>query len=123
VLKSTPTGTVTLLNDDGSARGEASDLEQIMMVPGDGTVTTDSLLGAGLPGDPAAPPRDTSRFASTFFFCESHGFLVANRSFQDNLFYVLLSGGSGGPTALPPVNARMPGPVAPRSRHATSTEP
>ncbi len=123
VLKPTPGGTVTLLNDDGSARGEASALETIMMVPGDGTVTTDSLLGAGLPGDPAAPARDTSRFASTFFFCETHGFLVTDRSFQDNLFYVLLSGGQGAAGSPPPVSARLPGPIAPRSRHATSAEP
>jgi len=123
VLKSTSAGTVTLLNDDGSSRGEAGDLEKIMMVPGDGTVTTDSLLGAGLPGDPAAPPRDTTRFASTFFFCESHGFLVANPGFQDNLFYVLLSGGPGSPTAPRPVSARLPGRGAPHSQHATSTEP
>jgi pimeloyl-ACP methyl ester carboxylesterase len=91
VLKQTPQGTLTMLDDEATADRDLKQVEKVMMAPGDGTVTADSLLerapaGAGTAGDPAARNPE---FTSTFFFCESHGMLPSNRGFQDNLFYVL----------------------------------
>jgi len=90
VLKQTPSGTVTLFNDETAQHGDLKQLERVMLVPGDGTVTADSLLSLDVPtGDPADGQRAARTFSSTFFFCETHGLLPANRGFQDNLFYVL----------------------------------
>ncbi len=92
VLKQTGDGPVTLLADKFAPERELKHLEHLVLVPGDGTVTAESLLAldaGGLQAD-AALARSRQRFASTFFFCETHGLLPANRGFQDNLFYVLL---------------------------------
>ncbi len=98
VLKQTPAGPVTLFDDETTPDRDARLLERMIMAPGDGTVTADSLLAVDQPagaGDPTAAAARSSRpFASTFFFCESHGFLSANKGFQDNLFYVLFYSGS-----------------------------
>ncbi|HXH28875.1 MAG TPA: hypothetical protein VNL37_07505, partial [Candidatus Polarisedimenticolia bacterium] len=87
ILKPGPGGPVTLFDDEQIADRESRQIEKLMMAPGDGTVTADSLLALN---GPAADARDARRpFASTFFFCETHGLLPTNRGFQDNLFYVL----------------------------------
>ena len=94
VLKQTPQGTLTLLDDEATPARDLKQVEKVMMAPGDGTVTADSLLGVFPPGTaaPGVPAAANPAFASTFFFCESHGMLPTNRGFQDNLFYVLFHG-------------------------------
>jgi pimeloyl-ACP methyl ester carboxylesterase len=88
ILKPTSSGPVLLF--DGESAPDARQLEKQMLVPGDGTVTTGSLLARGAGGYGAADRDTGSRtFASTFFFCETHGLLPADRGFQDNLLYVL----------------------------------
>jgi pimeloyl-ACP methyl ester carboxylesterase len=74
VVKTTALGPVTLFDGEATRDRNARLLEPLMLVPGDGTVTAASLQGFGV---------------STFFVCETHGFLPANREFQDNLFHVL----------------------------------
>lgn len=91
VLKQTPKGTLTMLDDEAMPDRDLRQIEKVMMAPGDGTVTTDSLLGlppAGIATAEAQASKNPA-FTSTFLFCESHGMLPANRGFQDNLFYVL----------------------------------
>jgi pimeloyl-ACP methyl ester carboxylesterase len=78
-----PGGTRLLFTDGTAPFKNARELERLMLAPGDGTVTADSLTGMG----ELSPP---SPVASTFFFCATHGLLPANRGFQGNLFYVLL---------------------------------
>ncbi len=91
VLKQTTNGPVTLFNDETTPDRDVRQMERIMLAPGDGTVTAESLLALQGPGPEAqgAALRNGKTFASTFFFCETHGLLPANRGFQDNLFYVL----------------------------------
>ncbi len=91
ILKQTPEGMLTMLDDKTTPVRDLQQIEKIMMAPGDGTVTADSLLGV-LPADAGmaeAQAGHNPAFASTFFFCDSHGMLPKNRGFQDNLFYVL----------------------------------
>lgn len=83
VVNPTPDGVQVLFNDGTAPYRNARELERLMLAPGDGTVTAESLTGPGT----ASPP---SAIASTFFFCATHGLLPANRGFQGNLFYVLL---------------------------------
>jgi len=90
VLKRTASGPVILFDDESTPDREARQLAKQMLVPGDGTVTAGSLLAIDVGGYGAADWSAGSRtFASTYFFCEAHGFLPANHGFQDNLFYVL----------------------------------
>jgi alpha-beta hydrolase superfamily lysophospholipase len=90
VLKETPAGMVTLFDDERTPDRDLKQLQEAMLAPGDGTVTAQSLLALGGDlDDPDAPSPTRRAFASTFFFCESHGMLPTNRSFQDNMFYVL----------------------------------
>jgi pimeloyl-ACP methyl ester carboxylesterase len=90
VLKQTPGGTVTLFDDERAQDKDLKQLQKVMLAPGDGTVTTRSLLALGAgQDDQDVRPGSGRTFASTFFFCESHGMLPTNRSFQDNMFYVL----------------------------------
>jgi pimeloyl-ACP methyl ester carboxylesterase len=96
VLNPTAEGTEILFGDGTEPFRNARELEKLMLAPGDGTVTADSLVGLA----PAPPPSAT---ASTFFFCATHGLLPANRGFQDNLFYVLLGQGAHKPAVLPAV--------------------
>jgi pimeloyl-ACP methyl ester carboxylesterase len=91
ILKRTAQGRLTLLDDRATPDLDLEQIETIMMAPGDGTVTADSLLGVPS-GDAAAAGALAANypdFTSTFLFCESHGMLAKNRGFQDNLFYVL----------------------------------
>jgi hypothetical protein len=90
ILKPTAEGVVTLFDDESAPERTARQLERVLMAPGDGTVTSTSLLGGGSVSAPGGD--DPARFASTFFVCESHGLLPANPAFQDNLFYVLFHG-------------------------------
>lgn len=91
ILKSTSSGPVLLFDVENAPDRDARQLEKQMQAPGDGTVTTESLLASGAEGRGAADWAAGSRtLASTFFFCETHGLLPADRGFQDNLFYVLL---------------------------------
>ena len=83
VVNPTPGGIQVLFNDGTAPYRNARELERLMLAPGDGTVTAESLTGLGT----LSPPSTT---ASTFFFCATHGLLPANRGFQGNLFYVLL---------------------------------
>jgi pimeloyl-ACP methyl ester carboxylesterase len=92
VMKRTAAGPVTMFDDESSKDREARQLDKVMLVPGDGTVTADSLLGIASDEDGTYDTESKRRgFASTFFFCETHGFLPANRGFQDNLFHVLFN--------------------------------
>ncbi|MBI4168684.1 MAG: hypothetical protein HY510_01955 [Acidobacteria bacterium] len=94
ILKQTPEGPVTLFEARASPDRGPGPIEALMFSPGDGSVTARSLLAIDVDGPAGAPAATGGRtdFASTFFFCESHGLLPANRGFQDNLFYVLLNG-------------------------------
>jgi len=90
VLKATDSGPLILFADEKSPDLETEQLAKQMLVPGDGTVTVGSLLAIDVRDHGAADWSAGSRtFASTFFFCESHGFLPGDHGFQDNLFYVL----------------------------------
>jgi hypothetical protein len=96
VLSPLADGTEILFNDGTAPFRNGQELERLMLSPGDGTVTADSLVGLA----PGPPPSAT---ASTFFFCSTHGVLSANRGFQDNLFYVLLGSGARKTAVLPAV--------------------
>ena len=96
VLSPAADGVEILFNDGTEPFRNARELEKLMLAPGDGTVTAESLVGLF----PAPPPSST---ASTFFFCATHGLLPANRGFQDNLFYVLLGQGARKPSVVPAV--------------------
>jgi pimeloyl-ACP methyl ester carboxylesterase len=90
ILKRTETGSLILFDDERTPDPEAPQLAKSMLVPGDGTVTVGSLLGIDAGDYGAADWSAGSRpFASTFFFCETHGFLPGDHAFQHNLFYVL----------------------------------
>ncbi len=102
VLDVTSEGVQPLFNDGTAPFRNARELERLMLSPGDGTVTAESLTGLS-----AAPPP--SRTTSTFFFCATHGLLPANRGFQDNLFYVLLGDAPRRPAVVPAVAPAMQG--------------
>ncbi|HYV86257.1 MAG TPA: hypothetical protein VFB49_10115 [Patescibacteria group bacterium] len=90
ILKPTSSGPVILFDDEIASDRDARRLEKQMLAPGDGTVTTGSLLASAAGGHGAATWGGGARtFTSTFFFCGTHGLLPADRGFQDNLFYVL----------------------------------
>jgi len=90
ILKPTSSGPMILFDDETASDREARQLERQMLVPGDGTVTTGSLLMSDPAGSGAGDRGAGGQaFASTFFFCGKHGLLPADRSFQDNLFHVL----------------------------------
>ena len=91
VVKETGDGTVTLFDDERAPDKVLKQLQKAMLAPGDGTVTAQSLLALSNRLDEADSARSSQTFASTFFFCESHGMLPTNRSFQDNMFYVLFN--------------------------------
>jgi pimeloyl-ACP methyl ester carboxylesterase len=90
ILKPTSSGPMILFDDEIATDREARQLEKRMLAPGDGTVTTGSLLASDSAGSTTAGRDAGNRtFSSTFFFCGTHGLLTADRGFQDNLFYVL----------------------------------
>jgi pimeloyl-ACP methyl ester carboxylesterase len=89
VIYATGSGYATLFDDETRPGRSRPDLERLLFVPGDGTVTAGSLLALD-----GAELRDPLSFSSrpvtsTYFFCESHGMLPTHRGFQDNLFHVL----------------------------------
>ena len=65
---------------------------ELMLEPGDGSVTKPSLL-ARETLDPSAPQNEDSviPIAYWFFLCEHHSRLTGNINFQDNLLNVLLT--------------------------------
>lgn len=89
ILHETRSG-YALLFDDETAPGRSNrDLDRVLFVPGDGTVTAGSLLALDDP-EHRTPAYLSSRSpASTYLFCETHGLLPSHRGFQDNLFHVL----------------------------------
>jgi pimeloyl-ACP methyl ester carboxylesterase len=90
VLKPTSSGPVILFDDEKTPERALRRLARQTLVPGDGTVTTGSLLGIDVGEHGAADWSPGSRtFASTSFFCESHGSLPREDRFHNNLFYVL----------------------------------
>jgi hypothetical protein len=105
ILKPTTEGLVTLFDDESAPDRTARRLERVLMAPGDGTVTSESLLGSPA-GTSTTGWDDRARFASTFFVCESHGLLPANPEFQDNLFYVLFHGPTRADASAVPAAAR-----------------
>jgi pimeloyl-ACP methyl ester carboxylesterase len=92
------------LDDDGSARVarlrpdemhhhvSGVPYPELMLEPGDGSVTKPSLL-ARETLDPSAPQNEDSviPIAYWFFLCEHHTKLTGNINFQDNLLNVLLT--------------------------------
>jgi pimeloyl-ACP methyl ester carboxylesterase len=66
--------------------------DQLMLEPGDGSVTKPSLLARDTL-DPGAPQNEDSfiPIAYWFFLCEQHDKLTGNINFQDNLLNVLLT--------------------------------
>lgn len=66
--------------------------DELMLEPGDGSVTKPSLL-ARETLDPSAPQNEDSfmPIAYWFFLCEHHNRLTGNINFQDNLLNVLLT--------------------------------
>jgi pimeloyl-ACP methyl ester carboxylesterase len=94
ILRQTSEGPVTAFEVGGPLEVDAGPIESLMFSPGDGSVTARSLLAIDQDGAIGPPAASSGRPepASSFFFCESHGLLPANRGFQDNLFYVLLDG-------------------------------
>ena len=89
VVQETDAGTLTLFDDERVPDKVLKQLQKAMLAPGDGTVTTQSLLALSGGMDEPDSARSGRTFTSTYFFCESHGMLPTNRSFQDNMFYVL----------------------------------
>ncbi len=68
------------------------DYENLMLEPGDGTVTKASLLARDVL-DPTAPRHEYSFFPLDYpyFLCEDHSTLTTNINFEDNLLHILLS--------------------------------
>jgi len=89
ILHETRSGYTILFDDEAGPGRSNRDLESVLFVPGDGTVTAGSLLALDDP-DRQTPARLSSRSSSsTYLFCETHGLLPTHRGFQDNLFHVL----------------------------------
>jgi pimeloyl-ACP methyl ester carboxylesterase len=78
--------------DEMRAHISAVPYAELMLEPGDGSVTKPSLL-ARETLDPSAPQNEDSviPIAYWFFLCEHHTRLTGNINFQDNLLNVLLT--------------------------------
>ncbi|HET6277811.1 MAG TPA: hypothetical protein VFG08_03415 [Candidatus Polarisedimenticolia bacterium] len=103
ILHETRSGYTILFDDDAGPGRSRRDLDQVLFVPGDGTVTAGSLLAID-----AEDPLQFSQgpVTSTYLFCETHGLLPSHRGFQDNLFHVLFhSPPQPAPAALDPAPA------------------
>jgi len=74
--------------EDLPAELRTPELRDLILEPGDGTVTRLSLLGLGPAGGTQRPP--TLPLASSWFLCETHRMITQNISFLDNLLHVLL---------------------------------
>ena len=72
------------------SRVDGVDYERLLMLPGDGLVTRDSMLGRDLP-DVFGRPSGTFPIAQSFFLCERHDQLSVNPYFQNNLLNFLLA--------------------------------
>jgi pimeloyl-ACP methyl ester carboxylesterase len=72
------------------AKVDGVDYERLLLLPGDGLVTRDSMVGRDLP---EAAGRSNSVFpgAQSFFLCERHDQLSVNPYFQNNLLNFLLA--------------------------------
>ena len=83
---------VRLWPDEIRAPREGVDYEALMLEPGDGSVTKASLLARSTL-DPSIPRHRFSDFPLNYsvMFCEDHGQLTGNLTFQDNLLHILLS--------------------------------
>jgi pimeloyl-ACP methyl ester carboxylesterase len=71
---------------------EGVDYEQLLLEPGDGTVTKASLLSRTIL-DPSSPRPSYAHFPLDYsiMFCERHSQLTGNINFQNNLLNILLS--------------------------------
>jgi len=89
ILHETRAGYATLFDNEAGPGRSSRDLDRVMFVPGDGTVTAGSLLA--LDSEKLQSPLAFSNrpVTSTYLFCETHGLLPTHRGFQDNLFHVL----------------------------------
>jgi pimeloyl-ACP methyl ester carboxylesterase len=78
--------------DQIGARAPGVPYSELMLEPGDGSVTKPSLL-ARETLDPSAPRNEDAviPIAYWFFLCEHHSRLTGNVNFQDNLLNVLLT--------------------------------
>jgi hypothetical protein len=72
------------------AKVDGVDYARLLLLPGDGLVTRDSMVGRDLP---EAAGRSNSVFpgAQSFFLCERHDQLSVNPYFQNNLLNFLLA--------------------------------
>ncbi len=80
-------GEPELLFDDDQIRSAAARdrVAAVLYAPGDGVVTTQSLLGVSGGAD-----REHVNLDSSFFVCGQHGVLTNHPEFQDNLLQLLL---------------------------------
>ncbi len=83
---------IRLYPDEIENKLEHVNYDQLLLEPGDGTVTKASLLARTLL-DPAAPRPTYDYFPLDYsiMFCEQHSQLTGNLNFQNNLLNILLS--------------------------------
>ena len=83
---------VRLWPDDLKRPVAGVNYRELMLQPGDGTVTKASLL-ARQSADPSVPRHEYSHFPLDYpiFLCAEHDRLTQNLTFQDNLLHILLS--------------------------------
>lgn len=72
------------------SRVDGVDYERLLMLPGDGLVTRDSMMGRDLP-EVFGRPSGVYPIAQSFLLCEKHGQLTVNPYFQNNLLHFLLA--------------------------------
>ena len=72
------------------SRVDGVDYERLLMLPGDGLVTRDSMMGRDLP-EVFGRPSGVYPIAQSFFLCEKHHQLTVNPYFQNNLLHFLLA--------------------------------
>jgi len=72
------------------ARVDGVDYERLLLLPGDGLVTRDSMVGRDLP-EVYGRPSGVYPIAQSFFLCERHDQLTVNPYFQNNLLHFLLA--------------------------------
>jgi pimeloyl-ACP methyl ester carboxylesterase len=76
--------------DEVHSKVEGVDYERLLLLPGDGIVTRDSMLGRDLP-EVFGRPSGVFPIAQSFFLCERHDQLSVNAYFQNNLLHFLLA--------------------------------
>ncbi|KFN48696.1 esterase/lipase family protein [Arenimonas composti] len=72
------------------SRIDGVDYERLLLLPGDGLVTRDSMLGRDLP-EVFGRPSGVFPIAQSLFLCEQHDQLTVNPWFQNNLLNFLLA--------------------------------